>query len=145
MSAKTEKEQRKKRKMNPNSLANLKMFEKGKSGNPKGNHTGTQHRDAVIRKWTSVESEFPNPITKKKERMTVRDAMTLAMIGAVIIEKNVSAFRALNEEEFGKPPQPMELTGKDGEPIKTETTIDLSGLSLDELLTLKRIKQKIGS
>lgn len=109
--AKTQKEHRTKRKMNPNSLANLKLWQKGESANPLGNHTGTPHRDAHVRRWTSVESDFSNPVTKEKERMTVRDAMTLAMIGAVIVEKNVGAYKALNEEEFGKPKEEVGFSG----------------------------------
>jgi hypothetical protein len=89
--SKTEKQPRNKRGTNPKSLANLKPFENGNRANPKGNHTKTLHRDAHVRRWTSVESDFSNPVTKQKERMTVRDAMTLAMIGAVILEKNVGA------------------------------------------------------
>lgn len=88
--------------MNPNSLANLRPSVKGMTNNPLGNYTGTRHRDAEVRKWTSVESEFENPITKQKERMTVRDAMILSMIGAVIIKQNVQAYNALTDDEFGK-------------------------------------------
>ncbi len=126
---KIEKKHRNKRGTHPNSLANLNLWEKGKSPNPLGNHLGTKHRDAEVRKWTSVESEFNNPITKTKARMSVRDAMTLAMIGAVLLEKNVTAYKALNEEEFGKPMQAVEIGNKDGEPFRTEaTTIIIQGV-----------------
>ncbi len=108
---KTQKEHRTKRKMNPKSLANLKLWEKGESANPKGNHTGTPHRSTSVKKWTTVESEFPNPIAKQQERMSVRDAMTLAMIGEVLLNKSVAAYKALNEEEFGKTAQDVNLSG----------------------------------
>ncbi len=122
--AKAEKKQRNKRGTNPNSLANLKPFAKGISGNPKGAETGTRHRDSEVRKWTTVESEFSNPITKQKERMSVRDAMTLAMIGAVILEKNVGAFKALNEEEFGKTVQAVDVTSN-GKDVLTTLTVNV--------------------
>jgi hypothetical protein len=121
--AKAEKKQRNNRGTNPNSLANLKPFLKGQSGNPKGAEIGTRHRDSEVRKWTSVESEFTNPVTKQKERMTVRDAMTLSMIGAVILEKNVGAFKALNEEEYGKAAQPVDVTSN-GETIFVNRVIE---------------------
>ncbi len=117
--------------MHPNSLANLNRFTAGESGNPSGNHTGTKHRSTIVKKWIEVESEFKNPISKTTQRMTVEDAMTLAMIGAVIAKQNVQAYNALKDEVYGK------LTDK------TEHSFDFSNLSDEELKQLESVIAKL--
>jgi hypothetical protein len=46
------------------------------------------------------------------------------------------------DRAVGKPGQEIELTGKDGEPIRTSTSLDLSGLSDEELALLERLQPR---
>lgn len=78
--ANAEKLQRKGRGSNPNSKANLKPFEKGKSGNPAGKKPGTLNRRTTLEKWAFVPIEIVNPITKEKQKGTIDDEVHLAWL-----------------------------------------------------------------
>jgi hypothetical protein len=89
----------------PNSRKNLEkgMAKAGEpSLNPEGRPEGSKNRATIVKKWVEVEGDFKNPISKAAERMTVEDAMVLAMIGAVLTKQNVQAYNAIKDEIYGK-------------------------------------------
>lgn len=96
--------------MSEKSLANLKPFKKGESGNPQGMEVGTKQRSTIVKKWTEIQGEFQNPITKQAEKMTVEDAMALSMIDQVITKGNVQAYNSIQDEIYGKLADKLDAT-----------------------------------
>lgn len=89
--ADAEKLQRKKRKTSEKSLANLKPFQKGKSGNPNGKEKGTLNRSTLLKKWLAVEGE----------NGTVEDDVILALIREAT-KGNVKAIQEIQDSVYGK-------------------------------------------
>lgn len=113
--ANSEKIQRKKRAMNPKSLANLKPFKKGESGNPDGKPLGARNRSTTLRPIVEMIAEFVNPITKAKEPMMVETRMDYAIIGEAM-KGNVRAWEAVKDTLYGKIANKEEHSGPDGGP-----------------------------
>lgn len=107
-------------------LDNLKPFEKGESGNPNGRPKGAKNRSTIARYWLEVNQNLKNPLTGSDETMSQEDLMTLALIKKAR-EGDVAAYRALMDSGYGAPVQQVE---------QTQTNIDLSGLSTDEIKDL---------
>lgn len=107
-------------------LDNLKPFEKGESGNPNGRPKGAKNRSTIARYWLEVNQNLKNPLTGDTETMSQEDLMTLALIKKAR-EGDVAAYRALMDSGYGAPVQQVE---------QTQTNIDLSGLSTDEIKDL---------
>ena len=107
-------------------LDNLKPFEKGESGNPKGRPKGAKNRSTIARYWLEVNQNLKNPLTGDTETMSQEDLMTLALIKKAR-EGDVAAYRALMDSGYGAPVQQVE---------QTQTNIDLSGLTTDEIKDL---------
>jgi hypothetical protein len=105
----SEKTQRIKRAVHPNSLANLKPFEKGVSGNPDGPAPGYKHRGTILKKWADVEIDVINPLTKEKERGTVEDEVMLGLIREAR-KGNVPAIKEFLDTLYGKPKETRDLT-----------------------------------
>jgi hypothetical protein len=116
---KAEKEQRNKRGNRRGtaeaSKANLKPFEPGQSGNPDGLPKGTKQRGTIAAKWLGTEMIGFNPIEKKRQRLTVEDFLTLSMISAAFLKKDVRGYLAIMDSAYGKVAQP--ITGGDGQPL----------------------------
>jgi hypothetical protein len=106
-----------------NRLDNLKPFQKGESGNPKGYPVGKKNRSTVARYWMEVNQKLKNPLTGTEETMSQEDLMTLALIKKAR-EGDVSAYRELMNSGYGAPVQQIE---------QTQTTVDLSDLTTDEI------------
>lgn len=119
---KAEKTQRKGRGKHPNSLANLKPFTKGESGNPEGMEPGTKHRGTILRKWAEAAVDIVNPLTKEKERGTVEDEVILGLIREAR-KGNVPAIKEFLDTLYGKIPNKEEHSGPDGKPIQSEKVV----------------------
>ncbi len=104
----------------------LKPFEKGESGNPNGRPKGAKNRSTIARHWLQVNQNLKNPLTGENETMSQEDLMTLALIKKAR-EGDVNAYKALMDSGYGAPVQQIE---------QTNTDIDLSGLTTDELKEL---------
>jgi len=106
---------------------NLKPnWEKGESGNPNGRPKGSKNRSTIARHWLQVNQNLKNPLTGENETMSQEDLMTLALIKKAR-EGDVNAYKALMDSGYGAPVQQIE---------QTNTDIDLSGLTTDELKEL---------
>jgi len=73
-----------------------------------------------------VNQDLKNPLTGDTETMSQEDLMTLALIKKAR-EGDVNAYKALMDSGYGAPVQQIE---------QTNTDIDLSGMSTDELKEL---------
>ena len=101
-------------------------FKKGESGNPNGRPKGSKNRSTIARHWLQVNQNLKNPLTGQEETMSQEDLMTLALIKKAR-EGDVNAYKALMDSGYGAPVQQIE---------QTNTDIDLSGLTTDELKEL---------
>ena len=101
-------------------------WEKGESGNPNGRPKGAKNRSTIARYWLDVNQKLKNPLTGSEETMSQEDLMTLALIKKAR-EGDVNAYKALMDSGYGAPVQQIE---------QTNTDIDLSGMSTDELKEL---------
>ena len=101
-------------------------WEKGESGNPNGRPKGSKNRSTIARHWLQVNQNLKNPLTGQEETMSQEDLMTLALIKKAR-EGDVNAYKALMDSGYGAPVQQIE---------QTNTDIDLSGMSTDELKEL---------
>lgn len=101
---------------------------KGESGNPNGRPKGSKNRSTIARYWMEVEQKLKNPLTGTDETMSQEDLMTLAMIKKAR-EGDVAAYKALMDSGYGAPIQQVE---------QTQTNVDLSGLSTDEIREILR-------
>ncbi len=101
-------------------------WEKGESGNPNGRPKGSKNRSTIARHWLQVNQNLKNPLTGENETMSQEDLMTLALIKKAR-EGDVNAYKALMDSGYGAPVQQIE---------QTNTDIDLSGLTTDELKEL---------
>ena len=104
----------------------LKPFEQGESGNPNGRPKGSKNRSTIARKWLEVNQSLKNPLTGENETMSQEDLMTLALIKKAR-DGDTNAYKALMDSGYGAPVQQIE---------QTNTEIDLSGMTTDELKEL---------
>ena len=98
------------RQISDKSLANLKQFSKGKSGNPKGRPTKGDCLVSCLKEELASLVAKGSPLTK--EQMIAKALVDKAMLG------DIMAIRLAFEYTAGKPMQAVELTGKDGGPIE---------------------------
>lgn len=115
----------------------LKPAQKGEVRNPKGRGKGRLNNSTIMQRWLlDQQLQAVNPATKKSEKMTVLDAITVAMIGQALAG-DVRAYTALMDRLEGKPRQSIQVGGDpDGEPIQHEVTpgeVDYDALP-DEVL-----------
>jgi len=99
---------------------------KGESGNPNGRPKGSKNRSTIAKYWLSIEQKEKNTLTGEQEQLSQEDLMTLALIKKAR-EGDVNAYKALMDSGYGAPVQQIE---------QTNTDIDLSGLTTDELKEL---------
>lgn len=105
---------------------NLIPANKGEVRNPNGRPKGAKNRSTIARYWLDVNQKLKNPLTGSEETMSQEDLMTLALIKKAR-EGDVNAYKALMDSGYGAPVQQIE---------QTNTDIDLSGMSTDELKEL---------
>ena len=120
---------------------NLKPFEKGVSGNPKGRTKGSKNRSTIVREifdsisvldsssFNELESKFPHI----KNNMSIEYLMTLIQVNKAIFKEDTRAYRVLMESLYGTPIKEILIEPK-GETPNEE--LDLSLLTEDELKIL---------
>ena len=92
---------------------NLKPFGKNNNANPNGRPKGVRNRSTIL-----------------KELLALNDnelKMHLAQINKAIIKEDTNAYKAVLDSAYGAPVQQIE---------QTNTEIDLSGMTTDELKEL---------
>lgn len=87
-------------------------FKKGESGNPAGRPVGARSRETIVRKWLEAIKESRNPITGELERLPIADQMVLKLIGKVLTDADVAAFRELMDSSYGKVKDKIEHSGE---------------------------------
>jgi hypothetical protein len=92
---------------------NLKPFGKNNNANPKGRGKGVRNRSTILKELLSLND---NELK-----------MHLAQINKAIIKEDTNAYKAVLDSAYGAPIQQIE---------QTNTEIDLSGLTTDELRDL---------
>jgi hypothetical protein len=102
---------------------NLKNWEKGVSGNPKGRPKGSKNRSTTVKNWMEAEQKLKNPISGELEMLSQEDAGTLALIHKMR-QGDVSAYRALMDSLYGAVKQTMELSQPE-QPIFKQLDIDV--------------------
>jgi len=102
---------------------NLKNWEKGVSGNPKGRPKGSKNRSSIVKNWMEAEQKLKNPISGELEMLSQEDAGTLALIHKMR-QGDVSAYRALMDSLYGAVRQTMELSQAE-QPIFKQLDIDV--------------------
>jgi hypothetical protein len=105
---------------------NLKKFTSEYQPQNNGRPKGSKNRSTIARYWLEVNQNLKNPLTGENETMSQEDLMTLALIKKAR-EGDVNAYKALMDSGYGAPVQQVE---------QTQTNIDLSGLSTDEIKDL---------
>lgn len=106
-----------------------KPFAKGKSGNPSGRPKlpeDVKHVRELARQYTNQAV----------------NALVDVMGNSTSDSARVSAANVLLDRGWGKPEQP--LTGMDGGPIETQSRIDASGLTTEQLRALASIPVQPG-
>tara|TARA_R110002111_G_scaffold209816_1_gene273729 strand:+ start:146 stop:517 length:372 start_codon:yes stop_codon:yes gene_type:complete len=102
---------------------NLKSWEKGVSGNPKGRPKGALGRATIVKKWMEAKRDYKNPLNGLTEHLSQEDALTLAMISKGL-KGDVAAYRALMDSLYGAVKQTMELSQAE-QPIFNKLDIDV--------------------
>ena len=106
------------------------MYKKGKA------KTGGRKKGSV-NKTTAVLKEKITTLVNDLYPKVIEDLEKLEP------EERVAAFVKLLPYVMPKAVQKIELTGEDGGAVKTETNLDLSKISLDELRKLKETVTRI--
>ena len=91
-----------------NPIPGNKPFKPGQSGNPSGRPKGTLNRSTIFRRWGELEMNSVNPITGKKEILSIDDTLALNLIKAGQ-EGNVQAIKEYFDSRFGKIKDSLEL------------------------------------
>jgi hypothetical protein len=107
------------------------VFEKGKSGNPKGRPKSDKTIIELARTMTEDALNTLYSVMMESDKDQAR----------------VAAASAILDRGWGKPPQALEHTGKDGGPIETKTVEFVDGPkreSMDEWLARHKDKQTNG-
>lgn len=127
-----EKSSEKGRGKHPNSLANLKPFEPGQSGNPAGWPKGKRHTDTLIDLSLQKFAEAILDKVNEKRKSKRQKALTLDESGIdpeldmwmAQLEKarngDTKAFELIQAYRHGKPTQNVNLGGQPGNPILHE-------------------------
>lgn len=108
------------------SLANLKPFQKGKSGNPSGRTQQSPELHRIKQLTASELAELANYIIKgdyetirnlgKDPNATVLQRMVVAVATKIIMKGDMQALDTLLNRLIGKVKEHVEVTGKDGGP-----------------------------
>jgi hypothetical protein len=105
---------------------NLKKFTSEYQPEKNGRPKGAKNRSTIAKYWLSIEQNLKNPLTGDTETMSQEDLMTLALIKKAR-EGDTNAYKALMDSGYGAPVQQVE---------QTQTNLDLTGMSTDEIKEL---------
>lgn len=127
--------------MASNPIPNSKPFKKG---DPRINRNGRPKSFDALR---ALAQDIAHEKAKAGGNTVVIDGHSVTVAEAILRQwaqsKNPTLQRQFIEVAFGKVPQPVEHSGKDGGPIETNHTHDLTGLDVDELKQLAGIVAKL--
>lgn len=102
---------------------NLKNWDKGVSGNPKGRPKGSLNRTTIVKKWMEAGRDAKNPLNGLTERLSQEDMLTLAMISKGV-KGDVSAYKALMDSLYGAVTQSIKIAQQE-QPIFNKLDIDV--------------------
>lgn len=119
---------------NPENIEKHKM-QKGTTLNPNGRPKGAKNRSTIARYWLEMMEKTKNPLNGKDDTVSQEDLMTLALIKKAR-EGDVAAYKALMDSGYGAPVQVVE---------QTNTNVDLSGLTTDEIKQILNDEQEGGT
>jgi len=114
--------------MSKNPIPGNKPFKKGQSGNPNG-------RPKKLPKLDELMAEV---LGEEKDGKTAAQAI-LSALRAKAAKGDVRAAELLLNRAYGKVSEKFELTGKDGDAVKTELTINVVTTGPDPVSTEKEI------
>ena len=105
------------------SLANLKPFKEGQTGNPNGRPLGTKNWKTTIR---DVMNALPDTVVNAADllelgiktggKLTTRDVIVISQVKAALTG-DTRAAQFLADREDGKPQQAIELSGDQDKPL----------------------------
>ena len=101
----------------------LWTWEPGQSGNPKGSKPGYKHARTILKKLLALQIHAQHPITKEMTDISLGEALHLRQIQMALASGDTMAYREIMDRIEGKPTQPLEHTGKDGDPIEVKTWV----------------------
>lgn len=138
---------------NPNSRANLRLWQPGQSGNPFGRTRGKKLRSTAISKFLKLRVKFQNTDDEgnrlfeelaEEFALTTEERLAFALVTEAL-NGNVGAYREIMDTVYGKIPDKQEITGANGGPIETRQAVDekLMKLTPDELAQLERLRLKM--
>jgi hypothetical protein len=105
------------------------QFQKGKSGNPNGRPKGSVDIMKLVQKLLEEPGQLPAAL-----QQTIRDrcGMDKKAVEAVFLslllealQGDAKAAKELLDRGYGKIAEPIEVTGKDGKAIKTESSVQI--------------------
>lgn len=95
-------------------------FPPGESGNPNGRPKGTQNSATRLRRLLDLTQKKKNLVTGEMEELTVLEQMDMAIV-AKAIKGKLPEYKEILDRLEGRAKQGLELTGKDGAPIQTNS------------------------
>ena len=125
-------------------------FKEGKSGNPDGKPEGAKNVSTILKELLAqiapteiLNAKFVKEFCKGKKTVTTADAVAARLLNEGLIKGEPWAVKEILDRTEGKAAQSLELTGKDGGAIQTESKTDLTKLSIDELIEFKKMLEKV--
>ena len=91
---------------------NLIPAKKGEVRNPNGRPKGSRDRQTIVNQWLEAVKEARNPITGKNENLPISDQMVLKLIGKVLLDGDVQAFKELMDSGYGKLTEKLQHSGE---------------------------------
>lgn len=119
----------------PNSLKNLKKFEKGNPGG--GRPKGVIPLVTILKRILEQKIDLTDPITKEKGKKEVQEAIMLALTGRAL-KGDMVAIKEILERIDGKIPQAMKLGGDENSPainLETKYAINTIDSRIEQILT----------
>lgn len=104
-----------------------------------GRIEGYQTRATIAKKWLDTITEWDNPLTGIKERLSLEDQITLAQIKAAREAGTPQAYKVIMDSRYGAPKQEIEHSGE------VEIGFDIGKINDEDLQTILNITQKAKS
>ena len=106
-------------------VENLKPFEQGKSGNPKGRPKGSLNRATVFKKLLALKAEkVLTDATEAEKGLTLMEAAALGQLLSAR-KGNTNAWKEIQDSIHGKIADKTEHTGEGGGPIQTKIIVEI--------------------
>jgi len=113
-----------------------KVFSSENQPENNGRPAGSKNRSTVAKKWLETVTEWDNPITGKKEKLSLEDQITLAQIKAAREDGTPQAYKVVMDSRYGAPKQEIEHSGE------VEIGFDIGKISDSDLKTILTITEK---